>query len=125
MNKALYWTPRILTIVFILFLGLFALDSFEGDQSLLKKAGGFLIHLIPNFVLILILIVAWKHEWVGTVAFVLVGIAYIVMFWGRFPLATYLTISGPLFLIAVLFWLNWMNRKKLDIQNEMNLLAGE
>ncbi len=112
MNKILFWTPRILTIVFILFLGLFALDAFEGDQSLIKKLGGFLIHLIPNFVLILILIVAWKHEWVGTIAFALVGITYIVMFWGRFPLVTYLGISGPLFLIAVLFWINWLQRKK-------------
>ena len=123
MKSALYWTPRILTIVFILFLGMFALDSFGGDQSLLQKSGGFLIHLIPNFVLILILIVAWKHEWVGTIAFVLVGIAYIVMFWGRFPVVTYLTISGPLFLIAFLFWLNWQNRKKLENQRQMNLLA--
>ena len=123
MKSALYWTPRILTIVFILFLGMFALDSFGGDQSLLQKSGGFLIHLIPNFVLILILIVAWKHEWVGTIAFVLVGIAYIVMFWGRFPVVTYLTISGPLFLIAFLFWLNWQNRKKLENQRQMNLIT--
>jgi hypothetical protein len=115
MNKILYWTPRILTIIFILFLGLFALDAFEGDQSLIKKLGGFFIHLIPNFVLILVLVVAWKHEWVGTIALTLVGIVYIVLFWGRFPVSTYLIISGPLFLIAVLFWLNWMNRKRIKI----------
>ena len=125
MKNALYWTPRILTIVFILFLGLFALDSFEGEQSLLQKMGGFLIHLIPNFVLILILIVAWKHEWVGTIAFILAGIAYIVMFWGRFPVATYFIISGPAFLIAILFWMNWMNRKKPDEKKELNILTGE
>jgi hypothetical protein len=53
-----------------------------------------------------------------------VGIAYIVMFWGRFPVATYLLISGPLFLIAVLFWLNWTNRKKLLQKNEVNILTG-
>jgi len=125
MNKILYWTPRVLTIVFILFLGLFALDSFEGDQSMIKKLGGFFIHLIPNFVLILTLVVAWKHEWVGTLAFALVGIAYIIMFWGRFPVATYLIISGSLFMIAILFWLNWMNRKKLSNENKMNVTAGE
>ncbi|TNF42761.1 MAG: hypothetical protein EP310_05565 [Bacteroidetes bacterium] len=125
MNKAIYWTPRILTIVFILFLALFALDSFEGDQSIIKKAGGFFIHLIPNFILILILVVAWKHEWVGTLAFTLIGIAYIFMFWGRFPVATYFIISGPLFLIAVLFWLNWMNRKKIKRKPEMNDSTGE
>jgi di/tricarboxylate transporter len=125
MNKTLFWTPRILTIIFILFLGLFALDVFEGDQSLIKKLGGFLIHLIPNFVLILVLIVSWKQEWVGTIAYTIVGIIYIVMFWGRFPFVTYLTISGPLFLIAVLFWLNWINRKKLDNEKKTNVVTGE
>lgn len=97
MNKFLYWTPRILTILFILFLGLFALDAFEGDKSLIKKSGAFIIHLIPNLILILILILAWKREWIGTIAFILVGIAYIVMFWGKFPVVTYLAIAGPLF----------------------------
>lgn len=125
MNKFLFWSPRILTIVFILFLALFAFDSFEGEQSFIMKLGGFFIHLIPNFVLILILIVAWKNEWVGTLAFTLAGLAYVVMFWGRFPVSTYLIISGPLFIIAVLFWLNWMNRKKIQHKPEMNISTGE
>jgi hypothetical protein len=124
MNKTLYWTPRILTIVFILFLAIFAFDSFEGDQSIIKKLGGFFIHLIPNIILILVLIVAWKHEWMGTLAFALVGIAYIIMFWGRFPVATYLIISGPLFLIAIFFGLNWMNRKRINHKPAMNNLTG-
>lgn len=125
MNKILYWTPRILTIVFILFLALFAFDVFEGEQSLIKKLTGFLIHLLPNFVLILLLILAWKREWIGAIAFTLAGIAYIVMVWGRFPFATYLIISGPLFLIAVLFLMNWINRKKLFHKNEVDILTGE
>jgi uncharacterized membrane protein len=69
--------------------------------------------------------VAWKHEWVGTLAFTLVGIAYIIMFWGRFPVATYLIVSGPLFIIAILFWLNWLNRKRINHKQAMNNLTGE
>jgi hypothetical protein len=125
MKTILYWTPRILTIAFILFLGLFALDVFEGNESMIKKLVGLMIHLIPNFVLILILIVAWKHEWVGAITFTLVGIAYIVMFWGRFPVVTYLTISGPLFLIAALFWLNWLDRKEMNHKKFVNVSTGE
>lgn len=125
MNKIMYWTPRILTIVFILFLALFAFDVFEGEQSLIKKLGGFLIHLIPNFALILLLILAWKREWIGFIAFMLVGIAYIVLFRGRFPFSTYLIISGPLFLIAVLFLINWINRKKLLHKSEANISTGQ
>ena len=125
MNKFLYWTPRILSIVFILFIGLFALDAFEGNQDIWTKPGEFLIHLIPNYVLIVILILAWKREWIGTVAFILVGIVYIILAWGKFPFVTYLAISGPLFLIAVLFWLNWINRKRLKETEEWTVLNGE
>ena len=125
MNKFLYWTPRILTIIFILFLGLFALDAFEGDQSLIKKSGAFIVHLIPNLVLILILILAWKREWIGTIAFTLVGLAYIIMFWGKFPGVTYLAISGPLFLIAILFWLNWSDRTIREKSEGWIFLNGE
>ena len=125
MNKLLFWAPRILAIAFILFLGLFALDSFEGDKTLIQKLGGFIIHLIPNFVMILILVFAWKHEWVGTIAFVLLGFAYLVISWGKFPVANYVLISGPLFLIGVLFWVNWTNRKKLLPKKEVSALTGE
>ena len=118
MNKFLYWTPRILTIIFILFLGLFALDVFEGDKSLAKKSGEFILHLSPSFLLILVLILAWKHEWIGTVIFIIFGFAYIILGWGKFPFVTYLTISGPLFLIAILFWLSWINRKKIKKRDE-------
>jgi hypothetical protein len=125
MNKILYWTPRILTIIFILFLGLFALDAFEGDTGFLKKLGGFLIHLIPNFVLLIFLILAWKREWIGTVVYILTGIAYIIMAWGKFPFVTYLSISGPLFLVGILFWFNWIDRKKLNSKEKWNPLNGE
>lgn len=125
MDKFLYWTPRILTIIFILFLGLFAIDAFNGEGSLIKKTGGFIIHLIPNFVMILILIAAWKREWIGTISFILVGIVYIFMFWGKFPVVTYLTIAGPLFLIGILFWISWLNRKKLRKNDEWTFLNGE
>lgn len=112
MNKILFWTPRVLTIIFILFISLFALDSFEGERSILEKLGAFLIHLIPGIVLVLLLIIAWRHEWIGALVFFLLGIAYIVFAWGKFGIAAYVGISGPLFLISILFWLNWMITKR-------------
>ncbi len=112
MNKTLYWIPRILTILFILFISLFALDSFEENQSFLANFGGFLIHLIPGAILMAILIFSWRYEIIGALAFLFLGIAYIILAWGKFPLATYLIISGPLVVISVMFWLNWRNRGK-------------
>jgi hypothetical protein len=35
--------------------------------------------------------------------------AYIIWAWGRFPLSVYFTIAGPLFLLALLFYLSKEN----------------
>ena len=108
MNKAVYWSPRILTIFFILFVSLFALDSFDSGKNVAENIAAFLIHLVPSFFLILLLLVAWRYEWIGIIAFAALGITYIIISWGRFPFITYLTISGPLCLISVLFFISWI-----------------
>ena len=112
MNKILFWTPRIFTILFIGFISLFALDSFDGDLPLIDKIGGFLIHLIPTASLIILLLLAWYREWIGGVAFFLLAIGYLIMAWGKFPISVYFLISGPLFIISALFWLSWALRKR-------------
>lgn len=109
MNKAVYWAPRILTIFFILFVSLFAFDSFSSEKTIAENIASFLIHLILSFVLILLLFVAWRFKWIGTIAFAVLGFAYIIFFRGRFPFITYLIISGPLFLISILFLISWIN----------------
>jgi hypothetical protein len=114
MNKAVYWSPRILTIFFILFVSLFAFDSFNSEKTFTDNITSFLIHLVPSIVLILLLLGAWRHEWIGTIAFAALGITYIIISWGRFPFITYLTISGPLFLISVLFLIGWIKRNHRD-----------
>ena len=115
MKNVLYWTPRILMIVFILFISLFALDAFNGDNSLTSKIGSFLIHMIPSVVLVILLLLSWKREWIGGIVFFLLGIFYIIIAWGKFPLVTYLSISGPLFLVALLFGFNWITRDRSKI----------
>lgn len=60
-----YWIPRCVAILFILFLSLFALDVFSGNSSLGVVIVGFLIHLIPSYVLLLALVFAWKREKIG------------------------------------------------------------
>jgi hypothetical protein len=98
-------------ILFIPFISLFALDAFDGDASLIKKIAGFLIHLIPTFILIILLVLSWKREWIGSIFFVLFGILYIIFTWGKFPFYVILIISGPLFITGILFMVNWISRK--------------
>lgn len=114
MNNVVYWSPRILTILFILFVSLFALDSFSSEKTIAENIAAFFIHLVPSFFLILLLLVAWRYDWIGTIAFAALGILYIAKSWDRFPFITYLTISGPLFLISILFLISWIKRNHTD-----------
>ncbi len=112
MNRVLFWTPRLLMILFIGFISLFALDSFDGEQPFIEKIGSFLIHLITTAVPIILLIIFWRREWVGGIAFLLLAIGYIIMAWGKFPVSVYFLISGSLFIISSLFWVNWIKKQR-------------
>ena len=76
--KILRWTPRILCILAILFISLFALDSFSSERTFWQNAGAFLMHLIPSFVLLAILIVAWKWENIGGIILIIIGVVFCV-----------------------------------------------
>lgn len=95
MATFLFWTPRLLAIAFAVFLALFALDS--------TRPAELLVHLIPSLLVLAILAIAWKREWVGAVLFIALGLSYVVWTWGRFPPSTYFAIAGPLVLIGALF----------------------
>jgi len=77
--KTLYWTPRIICILAILFVSLFALDAFDPKLSIWEQIGGFLIHLIPSFILLGILILAWKYEYIGGIILVLIGLVFSII----------------------------------------------
>jgi len=114
----LFWTPRILSIVFIVFLSLFALDVFEGHLGFWQTALALIMHLIPVFVLTAALLLAWRWEWIGTALYAAAGLLYVawVVSMSRpvspaMRVTWILTIAGPAFVIAGLFWANWMQRR--------------
>jgi hypothetical protein len=117
-HKFIFWTPRILSIILILFLALFSLDIFEMELGFWGTIAGLLIHNIPSFVLTVILIISWKYEIVGGIAFILAGLLYIVSVLNKaianglewYYLAWIVQISGVAFLIGILFLIGW--RKK-------------
>jgi hypothetical protein len=112
-KRLLYWVPRILTILFAIFVSVFALDVFGEPLPFWRLMLGLFLHLIPTFVLLIVLALAWRWEWIGAVAYFAVGVFYIGSFAGRFPLATYFVIAGPLFLIGALFAVGWTLRKEV------------
>jgi len=112
-KRALFWMPRILCILFAVFLSLFALDVFGEGYGFWETILALLIHLVPTYVVVIALAIAWRWEWVGSILFIGLGVFYIVWTWGRFTWVTYLAISGPLFLVGVLFTFNWIYRSQL------------
>jgi lysylphosphatidylglycerol synthetase-like protein (DUF2156 family) len=117
-NKFIYWTPRVLSIVFILFLALMSLDIFDGHYGFWGTVLGLFMHNIPAIILLIVLIISWKREIVGGVAFILAGILYIVsvllkMFKTGFEwyyLAWMAQISGVAFFIGILFLVGWFKK---------------
>jgi len=107
----LFWTPRILCLLFSVFISLFALDVFQENSGLWKTTLALLIHLIPAFLIIIVLILSWKWEWVGGITFILLGILYIILM-PNHP-AWWIFIAGPLFLISIFFFAGWFYKKKL------------
>lgn len=75
-SKFVFWAPRALAIALIAFLALFSLDVFGTGLSFWQTVAALLLHNIPVFVLIGILVVSWKWEIVGGIVFILAGLAY-------------------------------------------------
>jgi hypothetical protein len=92
-----HWVPRALAIAFIVFIGLFALDVFTSPNWFVPL----LTHLIPNYILIILTVIAWKHERVGGTLFLAGGLGS-VLFFHSLILALPCLLIGILFIVATL-----------------------
>lgn len=117
-SKIILWAPRIISIAFILFLSLFSLDVFEEGKSIGYILLGLLIHNIPSLVLLAVVVISWKHELVGAVAFIAAGTGFIILSsinvasdWIRYICQVFL-IGGPAILTGILFLVSWKKKKK-------------
>ncbi len=113
--------PRILGIIFILFLMMFSLDVFELRLTGWQIVMGLLMHNIPTLFLLIILIISWKHEIVGGIVFILAGVFYIIMLTMQptfewYMLAWSAIIAGPSLLTGVLFFINWRKKRHYRIE---------
>jgi len=97
---------------------MFSLDVFEGDYGFWRTILAFFIHNIPVIILLAVLIISWKREIIGGIAFILAGILYIGFIlvdmiksgFEWFYLVWALQISGIAFFIGILFIVNWIKK---------------
>ena len=115
LKRLLFWTPRILCLLFAGFISLFAADVFNEGFGFWQTILALLVHLIPTGIVLIVLALSWRWEWVGGILFTALGALYLIQFWGRFHWQVYLCIAGPLFFIGALFLLNWLCRGKLRV----------
>ena len=107
----LHWIPRILCILFAIFISIFAFDVFNQGTGFWKTLIALLIHLIPTFLIVIILILSWKLPWIGGFSFILLGIGYII--WSSKTGRGSQIINIPLFLVGILFLASWFLRKEI------------
>ena len=107
-TSLLYWSPRVLGILTATFLSLFALDALGPGIPWTQAILGLLIHLIPTYIVLGVLALAWRWEWIGALAFLALSLCYVVLSGGREHWTAYLAISGSLFAIGILFLAAWI-----------------
>lgn len=123
--KIIHWAPRILCVLAILFISMFALDAFDQAHSVWQQLADFFLHLIPSFVLIALLIVAWKWELIGGVVFIIIGLGlspFIFLinhdrnhFSTIQSLITVLLVNVPFITAGILFILSYYRKKRDNI----------
>ena len=120
--RIIRWIPRIVCILAILFISMFALDSFAPELTFWQQIGGFLIHLIPSLILVLFLIVAWKWELIGGMIFIIVGTGFSPLIYSMnyhmnhsvwISIGIIASITLPFVFVGCLFILSHFLRKKM------------
>jgi hypothetical protein len=104
MKKFLHWAPRILGILGIIFISLFALDAFQAGIPVSKMLTGFGMHLVPSILLLIFLLIAWKFALVGGIIFILVSLIPFFFlsntFWVNGMLSISFLLAGVLFVLS-------------------------
>ena len=119
--KILHWVPRIICILAILFISVFALDAFGPGKTIWQQLGDFMIHMIPSFVLLAFLLVAWKWEYTGGIIFLLAGLVFSPLIFTHnyrmnhslwMSLGIVMLVTFPFVLAGVLFLMSHYRNKK-------------
>ncbi len=97
-------TIRAISLAYIVFLSILALDIFSipfysGPEKLLA----FAIHLIPAFLALFCLIVAWRREVWGGILFLILAVGFTLFFRTYSEASAFLTVSLTPIIIGGLF----------------------
>jgi hypothetical protein len=97
----LYWAPRLLAVVLAVLVSLFALDVLDQEQGVWATTEALLIHLIPTWLLLCALAIAWRWERLGALIFI--GTGLVLALGADADWTVFAFLASPSLLIGVLF----------------------
>ena len=118
----IFWTPRIIGLVYALFLMLFSLDVFGNGYEFWETVLGLLMHNLPAFALLGVLLLSWKYklfELIAGIVFLIFGFLYILQMiinsiinsFEGYMLLWSIQIAGPAIFVGILFLINYKRKK--------------
>jgi hypothetical protein len=101
---------------------MFALDAFAPGLTIWQQVGDFLIHLIPSYIMVGLLIIAWKWEYAGGIIYTVFGLGLCVFIFllnlnrnhfsvAQTILAT-LIVAFPFVIVGILFIVSHYMKKR-------------
>ena len=102
--KIINWAPRVLGVMFSLFIALFAIDVFSEGYSLVEALGDFFIHLLPAMIIFAFTVIGWYWPGYGAMLWFISGTGFVLFFDN--PWQVDIILSAPQFLVAILFLLS-------------------
>lgn len=98
--------PRALAVLHAIFLGIFALDVFDAGYGPAGTIAALSMHLIPSFLILVALAVAWNHERAGSLLFLLAAIGFTARFDAYAHPLNFVVLPAPLFLVSLLLYVS-------------------
>lgn len=79
-RNIIHWLPRILGLLYAVFLSLFAFDVWGTGSQWWQELAAFLVHLLPVYFIVAVLVVAWRNTRLGGILFIVLATAFGAIF---------------------------------------------
>lgn len=79
-RNVLRWTPRVLGVLYALFISLFAYDAWGTGAGFWEELAAFVVHLMPTYFVLVALVVAWHQPRMGGILFIILATVFGVIF---------------------------------------------
>ena len=98
-------------ILYAFALLVFAADVFSKAQSVSQTLIDLVLHCIPTFIVLLLVVIAHQRPLMGSIIFAVNGIVYIITGWANLHWTAHIFIAGPLLVLSALYITAWKSSK--------------